>query len=328
MDVNRVLQAFGISTPCTACEPVDGGHIHRTFRLVTDSGCYILQELRGSVDYEAVTAQAVRVSEHLRQRDPHARTLHFYPAKEGWLFEGCRLMDEIPGTPLPTHAAAEQLEAAGYAYGRFAAMLSDLKAEAAPFAALHDTRTHLERLKVQKLPPEVSHVRRMALTLGEAACALQEAQQKGLLPTRTVHGDTKTGNVLLLPDGRAAVIDLDTVMPGLTAYDYGDGIRSAAADGAGLDPARFRAFTRGYLRGMPLLTDAELDALVPGIFCVTTELALRYLNDLAEGCGYFHKTPSQTLERAEALLDLAFYVREQETALRDAVNRIRTGQLS
>lgn len=324
MDFDQILQAFGISGTCTAHTPLQGGSIHSTWLLETDSGRYVLQEMHSFADPAAVTEQAVRVTEHLRRRDPRTRTLHFYPTQEGWLHEGrFRLMDALPGVPLSPRSSPAGIEAAGYAFGRFAAMLSDLRLPDTSLRSLHDTRQHLERLRGRKLPAPLTPVLRKALTLGEAACMLREEQREGLLPTRIVHGDTKAANVLLAPDGSTAVIDLDTVAPGLTAYDYGDGIRSAAASGGVLDLPRFRAFTRGYLRGMPLLTDAEMRALVPGIFCVTTELAMRYLNDLAEGCGYFHKTPDQTAQRAEALLGLALSVHEQQTALRDEVEQIR-----
>lgn len=50
------------------------------------------------------------------------------------------------------------------------------------------------------------------------------------LPLRVTHNDTKFNNIMIDDEtGEGiAVIDLDTVMPGLSLYDFGDSIRSGA----------------------------------------------------------------------------------------------------
>lgn len=327
MDIAELLRAFSVQGACTECTPLSGGTIHGTYLIVTDAGDrYVLQEMHGFDDPAAVMENIARVTEHLRRRFPEERTLHFYCTDGGWLYEEkYRLMDYLPGRSLTD--APEHLETAGFAFGRFAAMVSDVGGLTEPISGFHDTRKRLETLRTKSVPQQAKALLCRLLALGEDACALCDAQKAGTLPTRVVHGDTKSGNVLVDADGRAAVIDLDTVMPGLIAYDYGDGIRSAAAKGRALDAERFYAFTRGYLRGMPDVTDAELESLTSGIFCVTAELAMRYLTDLADGCVYFRKTPQQTMERAETLTALAVHVRENEYRLCDEVHRIRQEML-
>ena len=58
---------------------------------------------------------------------------------------------------------------------------------------------------------------------------IQELGDKGKIPKRVVHNDTKVNNVLFDQDDKGlCVIDLDTVMPGFAHYDFGDGIRTCA----------------------------------------------------------------------------------------------------
>ena len=83
-------------------------------------------------------------------------------------------------------------------------------------------------------------------------------QQNGELSLRVTHNDTKSNNVLFDENTGEylCVIDLDTVMPGLVGFDFGDAIRFGA-NTAGedekdlskveLDLDKFRAFTEGFL---------------------------------------------------------------------------------
>ena len=123
-------------------------------------------------------------------------------------------------------------------------------------------------------------------------------RQRGELPIRATHNDTKINNVLLDKDSREAicVIDLDTVMPGLSAYDFGDAIRfgasTAAEDETNLKKVRlnleyFRAFTRGFLEACPSLTEAEVRALAQGAYTMTIECGIRFLTDYLMGDKYF-----------------------------------------
>ena len=324
METESTLRAFGITAPCVSCTQLTGGHIHTTWRVDTAAGSFILQELRHE-NPTAMMGNIALLTEHVRGRTD-VRIPQYYATAEGLLWEGrFRLMDCIPGESVSAASPPKQIEAAGFAFGRFDAALHGLVGLQAAYPGLHDTRAYLKRLHRLRLPEEHTTLRRMAATLGEAACALWEAQKNGLLPQRTVHGDTKGANVLLC-GSEAAVIDLDTAGDGLIAYDYGDGIRSLAQKEGVLDRERFRAFTRGFLRGMPLLSEAEIDSLIPGIYSISAELAMRYLIDLTEGCRYFGKTPAQTVARVHELLTFALVTLEQENELRGEVQRLRTSE--
>lgn len=125
------------------------------------------------------------------------------------------------------------------------------------------------------------------------AALVQELSEKGELPLRITHNDTKLSNVLFTSEGKAiAVVDLDTVMPGLMAYDYGDAIRSMAktetAFGLQLNLQALQAFTEGYLSATKeVRTAQETSHLADGILSVTFELSVRYWTDYFCGERYF-----------------------------------------
>ena len=131
------------------------------------------------------------------------------------------------------------------------------------------------------------------------ASAIVDLLNKGLIPERVIHNDTKVNNVMLDKDTGEylTVIDLDTVMLGSSLYDYGDGIRSAAAnaleDEKDLEKVwmvneLFESYTKGYLSEMaPYLTYEEIKNMGVSIEVITYELALRFLNDYINGDTYF-----------------------------------------
>ena len=138
-----------------------------------------------------------------------------------------------------------------------------------------------------------------ALSREGEASALTELLEKGELPLRVTHNDTKLNNILFDADTKKAlcVIDLDTVMPGLSLYDYGDSIRFGASTGAedekdlskiSLDLSLFEAFTKGFIEGCGgSLTDKEIEMLPMGAKLMTYECGIRFLADFLEGDVYF-----------------------------------------
>lgn len=147
--------------------------------------------------------------------------------------------------------------------------------------------------------------------------------EENKIPFRTTHNDLRLSNILIDKEtGRAAaLVDLDTVMPGLAAYDYGDAIRSAAKqihrDEAGnivrvdLDLSVALAFTRGYLAvASEFLSEWEIKTLPEGIFTMSLELGMRYLTDYLEGDHYFKKNKNGE-NKANARREMLF-VKELE----------------
>ena len=150
------------------------------------------------------------------------------------------------------------------------------------------------------------------------------------------HNDTKTNNILFDKDtlDPLVIIDLDTCMPGLACYDFGDTIRFAACtaqedqvEGMRLDLDLMRAYTEGYLSEVGgVLTPAEIESLPVGAAVITLELASRFLGDYLVGDRYFRIAyPEQNLQRAHAQLklfaDMMAHMDDMRRIVRDCAGR-------
>ena len=142
--------------------------------------------------------------------------------------------------------------------------------------------------------------------------------KEGQLPLRVTHTDTKINNVLFHPETQEAmvVIDLDTVMPGVVGHDFGDAIRFAAnfvaedcaeLDKVGINLEVFRAFAEGFLeKTAKTLTQNEVETLALSCFVLTTELAVRFMDDYIQGDPYFKTLyPEHNLVRTRCQIALA-----------------------
>ena len=156
------------------------------------------------------------------------------------------------------------------------------------------------------------------LSVEERACALTDLYERGELPLRVTHNDTKINNVLFDEETRKAlvVIDLDTVMPGLVGHDFGDAIRFAAnfveedsprADKAGVNLNVYWAFAEGFLKETAAtLTPREVETLGLSCFALACELATRFLDDYIVGDKYFKiKNAEHNLVRTRCQIALA-----------------------
>ena len=148
----------------------------------------------------------------------------------------------------------------------------------------------------------------------------------GALTLRVTHNDTKLNNVMFRASDRTplCVMDLDTTMPGLSAYDYGDAIRFGASTAAEdekdlnkvwMDLELFRLFTKGFLEACPGLTDTEKEVLPLGAYTMTLECGMRFLTDYIDGDNYFGvHYPDQNLDRCRTQFKL---VADMETKWED-----------
>ncbi len=215
------------------------------------------------------------------------------------------------------------LRMSGKAFGRFLKQLQDFDAESLieSIPHFHDTRYRLkaffetverdEKGRAADCRSEIELIGRYQ-KFGETLC---EGIDRGELPIRVTHNDTKTNNILFDRDtlDPLVVIDLDTCMPGLACYDFGDTIRFAACtaeedqvEEMRLDLDLMRAYTEGYLGEVrDVLTEAEIESLAAGAAVITLELASRFLGDYLIGDRYFRiDYPTQNLMRAKAQLAL------------------------
>ena len=218
-------------------------------------------------------------------------------------------------------SSTDQVFRAARAFGRFQGMVADLPPpplfETIP--RFHDTVSRFDALdRVLGGEPAGAGAaarRRQAQAEIQAAAAhrglasrLIEAAARGV-PQRIVHNDCKISNILFdRPSGEAlCVVDLDTAMPGLAAFDFGDMARSMAhradedardPEGIEVDLELFSALTSGYLDGARFLTAGERQSLVDGALVLTLEQAVRFLTDHLQGDVYFRvERPGQNLDR-------------------------------
>jgi hypothetical protein len=182
--------------------------------------------------------------------------------------------------------------------------------------------------RVSRVEGELDFIRRRQPLTG----VLIEALESGAVPLRVTHNDTKINNVMIdaMSDTAVCVIDLDTVMPGLALYDFGDLVRSAVSpseeDEMDLSKIEvrmpvFKALVEGYLHSAgDFLNEAELDLLVDSAIIMTLEVGIRFLQDFIEGDVYFktHR-PGQNLDRCRTQLKLVELLEQRRDELRGIV---------
>lgn len=335
MYIEKAAFAFQTNGAPVDCKAFGHGHINNTFCVTTDSGAkYVLQRINKYVFKNPirVMANTSSVTNYLRQRveDPRM-TLHFLPTKDGrYYHKSCdgefwRMYDFVGGFTLDMPESDEDFYQSALAFGRFQELLSDYPADTLYeiIPNFHNTVDRYAQFKESvdlDIVGRVEEVRediQFLLAREEKGGILQKLLNAGLLPLRVTHNDTKLNNVLLDTETRKSlcVLDLDTVMPGSSLYDFGDSIRFGAATAAedepdttkmALDLHLFEVYTKGFLEAAPSLTDMEVLMLPLGAYVMTLELAVRFLKDYLDGDLYFSKIayPEHNLVRARSQMAL------------------------
>ena len=333
-----VLELFELPEGERTAEPFGNGHINHTY-LVTIRGAkeeYVLQRINSYVFTrpDEVMENMVRVTEYLQERireeggDPERETVRLVPSKAGkpWVKdrEGdvWRVMLRVPGTVSPELPDdLKVLEECGKAFGRFSRRLLNYPAAELheTIHAFHDTPARLQQLEDAAAKDECGRLKDVGPEMAFARArkaetrVLVDAWAEGKLPLRVTHNDTKVNNVLLdeKTGESLCVVDLDTVMPGLLAYDFGDAIRVGACSAEEderdlslihLELDKYEAFARGFLEELRgELSEDELMSLEAGARLMTLENGLRFLADHLNGDKYFRiHREGQNLDRARA----------------------------
>ena len=350
MHIRNAAKAFVTNGDPVQWQEFGQGHINQTLKLTTDTGSeYILQRINKYVFHNPVQLMenACAITDFLRQKDPDPRhTLHFISTRDGKGYyqdehgEFWRMYEFVDGLSLDNPETDDDLYQSALAFGRFQMLLEDF-----PATSLHETipefhntvdRYRLLQESVEKDPcgrlknvgPELEFL----MQHKELGCTLQYMREQGLLPLRVTHNDTKLNNVLLDCSTRQSlcVLDLDTVMPGLSLYDFGDSIRFGASTGgeAGLDSRLdlhlFQVYTEGFLSTATNLTDKEIEMLPLSTFVITLELATRFLKDYLDGDLYFKiSAPDQNLQRARSQITLAADMLKKQDDMKRIVSMVR-----
>ena len=350
--LQEVLEAFDFGAPVVGAIRYGCGHINDTFVVHTQPEhlcCrrFILQRMSAAAFKrpDQLMDNIIGVTEFLgREIEKHngdrsREAMEVIRPKNGQDYytdsqEGAwRVYPFVEGTVC--HQAADTPElfaASGRAFGRFQRLLADYPADTLyeTIPRFHDTEDRLAKFKaavaadklgrVKDCQPEIDFVLAREKDCSVALNALRE----GRLPLRVTHNDTKLNNVLM--DDKTGegmcIIDLDTVMPGLVLYDFGDSIRFGANHSAedetdlskvNLDVDLFSAYTAAFLEGTGgSLTNDEIAMLPWGAKLMTLECGIRFLTDYLEGDTYFHiSRERQNLDRCRTQFKLVSDMEER-----------------
>lgn len=351
-NLEDALYAFGFGSQCSYVKPFGEGHINETYAVYmpTDKGeefAYILQRVNNNVfkDPAGVMENIFGVTEYLRNvvreegGDPDRETLSCIKTKNG-----CTYFEDSEGQPWRSYhyiqnsvcyqlvENPEQFYQSGASFGHFLKQLGSYPAASLKetIPNFHNTVNRFENFQIAlkrdiknravTCKPEIQFV----LDRKEDCKVLVEQQENGTLPIRVTHNDTKLNNILFDADtGKGlCIIDLDTIMPGLAANDFGDSIRFGAATAEEdekdlskmhFDISLYELYTKGYLEETrDVLTPEEAVSLAWGARLMTLECGMRFLTDYLQGDTYFKTAyPEHNLVRARTQFRLVEEMEQQ-----------------
>lgn len=345
--LQEALKAYAWNGRVEDVRRYGSGHINDTYAVTTRSlqGVtfrYILQRINRSIFRrpEAVMENILKVTTFLKGRiaenggDPNRETLTVCRSLKGvpYFVDGqggfWRAFFFIEDTVcLQSVENPQQFFESARSFGNFMRLLGDYPAETLheTIPDFHNTPKRYQNLmkaveadtegRVASVEKELAFIRER-----ERICThLTDLLEKGELPLRVTHNDTKLNNILLdVVTGQGiCVIDLDTIMPGLAAYDFGDSIRFGAATALEDEPdytkmhfdeKLYQTYLEGYLQGAgDVLTKQEIESLPWGAVLMTFECGMRFLTDYLEGDHYFKiSRPEHNLDRTRTQMKLVW----------------------
>ena len=351
-DLEDALYAFGFGPQCSYVKPFGEGHINETYAVYmpTDKGeefAYILQRVNNNVfkDPAGVMENIFGVTEYLRNvvreegGDPDRETLSCIKTKNG-----CTYFEDSEGQPwrsyhyIPNSVCyqlvedPEQFYQSGASFGHFLKQLGSYPAASLKetIPNFHNTVKRFENFQlalkrdIKNRAATCKQEIQFVLERKEDCKVLVEQQENGTLPIRVTHNDTKLNNILFDADtGKGlCIIDLDTIMPGLAANDFGDSIRFGAATAEEdekdlskmhFDISLYELYTKGYLEETrDVLTPEEAVSLAWGARLMTLECGMRFLTDYLQGDTYFKIAyPEHNLVRARTQFRLVDEMEQQ-----------------
>jgi hypothetical protein len=359
-NIPEVAAQFALAGELVQHEPCGNGLINDTYSVHFNQGGtpvrYVIQRINHHVfkHPELVMDNIIRVTQHITKKLQAAgaeeivrKVLTLIPTRNGklWYEDAAgntwRCYIFIEGAEAHSHVDSPDLaEEAARAFGEFQSMVVDLEGPrlADTIPHFHHTRSRFDAFlaalqsdaagRAQLIPTEIEWV----LSREDTVDVLLDLQSRGELPERITHNDTKINNVMIdIATGQGiCVMDLDTVMPGLVLYDFGDLVRattiSTAEDSLELENVTmrmpmFQALVRGYLSSArSFLTQREVDYLAFSGKLITLETAIRFLTDYLNGDTYFKtKRPDHNLDRFRVQARMVESIESQEPAMQEYV---------
>lgn len=363
-DFNFITSQFQFEGVFIGAAPYGQGHIHDTYTAHfhnPDSSIkrYILQQMNTYVfmNPEAVMGNIEVVTRHLRQKiqqsggNPERETVTLVPAINGSSFfhseSGEYWRAEVFIEGAQSYQNGKSLDhycQAARAFGRFQKMLGDLEANliSTTIPDFHNTPKRISafitaveqdvRNRAHTVQTEIDFILHREADTG----ILVNLWEQGVLPERVIHNDTKLDNVMIddVTGEGVCVIDLDTVMPGLSLFDFGDAIRSGANPAAEdeivlnkvqFDLRIFERYVKGYLDEVRnFLTPSEIDYLAFSARVITLEQAIRFLTDYLNGDVYYKiDRENHNLDRCRTQLKLVADMERLSGEMDELVGRYR-----
>ena len=356
MEIYEICKQLQFEGELVRFEVIHGGNINTTYKVVlqTKQGevNYLLQRINKNVfkNPAGVMDNIMRVTDYINSK-PHTgdfSALRFRRTKTGEPFviddEGdyWRAREFVDCVCFDTTDNLTVIEGAGMAFGEFQYLLDGFPVDGLfeSIPNFHNTVKRYEtfensvKLNLCGRNSECQSEIDFLLSYKNYASVLVNMAKSGEIPVRVTHNDTKCNNVIF--DKKTlkalAVIDLDTIMPGLTAYDFGDGARSICCtsledeknlNAVSFDLLRFEAFTKGYLTHLnSIISKKELLSLVDGVLVMTLELATRFLDDYLNGDTYFKtRYPKQNYYRAKCQIALCKDIIKKRSEIESIVKK-------
>lgn len=358
----EALEAINFNGDIINVKSFGSGIINDTFLVVCNDNDnkeekYILQKINNSIfkNIELLMKNYCNICNYLKEivknthGDVDRQTITVIPTKDGKSFfkdskgNYWRAIKFIPNTiTYDVLESANDFYKAGKAFGKFQNMLSEYNAENLyeSIPNFHNTKerfnTFLSSVKnnkvnrLDKVRDEVNFI----LERENDTSILLDMYERGELPLRVTHNDTKISNILMDEKTKEGIciIDLDTIMPGLSLYDFGDAIRSGATHALEdekdlskvyVDLEFFEAFTKGFLEGTnSTLTKNEIEMLPMGAKVITLEQGIRFLTDYLDGDIYYKTSyEDQNLDRTRTQLKLVRDMELKWDKLKGIVNK-------
>lgn len=361
--IRRVISAFCIDGTLQEWIPYGNGHINDTYRLTfTDHGTtkrYILQKMNTNIfkNPEALMENISGVTAWLKHKvienggDPERETLNLVKTHDGQIYHIDSEHDYWRVYLFIENAVSYDIVKndndfyqSAVAFGRFQHLLADYPADKLyeTIPNFHNTADRFLQLKQSVEADPCGRVKEVAQELQFAwereslAHMICDLQNEKKLPLRVTHNDTKLNNVMIdnVTGTGICVIDLDTVMPGLSIYDFGDSIRFGAStaeeDEQDLSKVHFdlhlyELYVKGFLEGCQnALTDFELEMMPMGAITMTFECGTRFLKDYIDGDHYFkiHRE-KQNLDRCRTQFKLVTEMEEQLPQMKAIIEKYK-----
>ncbi len=344
-DAEKIFERFSLNGTFTGYEKINSGHINSTYTLIFEENGkvakYVLQMINTDVfkNPDGLMDNIVAVTSHISKKNEELNipwadrgTLTFLPCTDGkyYYFDdngSCwriyKFIDDV--YTCNSIDSEEVFHNAGVAFGDFQKILADFDG-ASLFETIENFHNTASRFSDLKKAIEENRSGRLDTVKAEIEFALAREKDtsvlvdmiaEGKLPLRVTHNDTKLNNILFdnTSNKGICIIDLDTVMPGLSLYDFGDSIRFGANTAAedekdlskvSLSLTLYEAYVKGYLSSAKdALTELEKDLLPFGAKIMTYECGIRFLKDYLDGDVYFKtEYPEHNLDRCRTQFEL------------------------